>query len=157
MCFRFSLSSWFSDSFWFTFFMAIPISYIDSSFNHLNISNSILKAFDNTYNILKWKCCSFFISLTNNCGTLFHRLRAEMFELLRLSIIDMETLVPQLFLLQEVYWEDSLPEAISTDRELSIINVISKQFAITSFFVFKWDINKNVVKTCKKHFSSYKV
>lgn len=62
-----------------------------------------------------------------------------------------------LTILQEALGEDSLSKVILTDCELALINAIYELVPTTSFFFYRWHINKNVVKACKKHFLSEEV
>lgn len=45
------------------------------------------------------------------------------------------------------------PLVMVTDRELAFVNTINSVFPKTQLFFCCWHMNKNVFKTCKRHFT----
>ena len=40
------------------------------------------------------------------------------------------------------------------ERELTLVNAINSVFLETHLLLFRWHVNKNVLKTCKRHFTT---
>lgn len=53
--------------------------------------------------------------------------------------------------------DNVLPNVIVTDRELALMNVISRVFTTTTHILCRWHINKNVLTKCKKLFLTKEV
>lgn len=46
------------------------------------------------------------------------------------------------------------PPVMVTDRELVLVNAINSVFPETHPLLCRWHVNKNVLKTCKRHFTT---
>ena len=53
--------------------------------------------------------------------------------------------------------DSALPNVIVTDRELTLMNAISRVFLTATYLLCRWHINKNVLTKYKKLFSTKEV
>lgn len=46
------------------------------------------------------------------------------------------------------------PVMVADSRELALVNAISSVFPETHLLLRRWHVNKNILKTCKRHFTT---
>lgn len=109
--------------------------------------------------------------LLMDCTYKTNRYRMPLLEIVGLTSTDMTFSVAFVYLQHErqdnfnwaldvlhgIMDDSALPNIIVTDRELSLMNAISRVFPTATHLLCRWHINKNVLTKCKKLFSTKEV